>query len=79
MYDVGIGVKDLLGSNRRYIEAIVPEWKELVVSSADELVAFADVVVATNDDASYQNVDVDGETALIELHAMDEWASPNAG
>jgi GDP-mannose 6-dehydrogenase len=79
MYDAGIGVKDLLGSNRRYIEAIVPEWKELVVSSADELVAFADVVVATNDDASYQNVDVDGETALIELHAMDEWALPNAG
>ena len=56
MFDTNVDRKHLLGANRRYIEAILPEWQDVTVESAEALFSFADVLVLTS-----------GEPAHVEL------------
>jgi len=53
IYDGNVNLARLLGTNRAYIEAVVPHLADLMVDDADQLLASCDTVVIGNDSPEF--------------------------
>jgi GDP-mannose 6-dehydrogenase len=53
IYDGNVNLARLLGTNRAYIEAVVPHLADLMVDDADQLLASCDTVVIGNDSTEF--------------------------
>jgi GDP-mannose 6-dehydrogenase len=53
IYDSNVNLARLLGTNRAYIEAVVPHLADLMVDDADQLLASCDTVVIGNDSPEF--------------------------
>jgi len=59
IYDGNVNLARVLGTNRAYIEAVVPHLADLMVDDAEQLLASCDTVVIGNDSPEFGDL-VDG-------------------
>ncbi|MEM8910033.1 MAG: hypothetical protein AAGD05_19440, partial [Bacteroidota bacterium] len=50
MIDANLSVAKLMGTNRRYIDQLLPNWEQYYASSITALFNFADTVVVTTNE-----------------------------
>ena len=65
IFDPNVNLSVLLGANREYIQTRIPHISKLMVESADELMAHADVVVVGHRDEAYRPVLANGHRKVI--------------
>lgn len=54
VFDPAVDPSSLVGSNREFVERVLPELDDCLVESLDALVAASDVVAVCNDDSAYE-------------------------
>ncbi|MEM8527123.1 MAG: nucleotide sugar dehydrogenase [Bacteroidota bacterium] len=54
MYDANLKKENLMGTNRQYIEAIVPNWSKYYTESIDDFFQFSDLIVVPNEEVLYK-------------------------
>jgi GDP-mannose 6-dehydrogenase len=66
IYDGNVNLARLLGTNRAYIEAVVPHLADLMVDDAEQLLASCDTVVIGNDSPEFVGLiaDVDSQPVV---------------
>ncbi len=69
IYDGGLAVDELIGSNRAFALSSVPHLADLVSDRLDEVIAGADVVVVGHhlDGSSWDGLTIDTSTAILDL------------
>jgi GDP-mannose 6-dehydrogenase len=74
IYDPNVSLARLTGSNKEYIESVIPHIARLLVHSIDQLASCKSIIVGHH----YPNVDaflIDIDTEVIDL-AGQAWKSP---
>ncbi len=74
IYDPSINIARLVGANRLFIDSRIGRLAELLVGSMTELLAFAETVIVTNNDSSYEDVlhHVSDKQIVIDLTRLPE-------
>ncbi|MGH9465032.1 MAG: UDP binding domain-containing protein, partial [Thermoanaerobaculia bacterium] len=68
LFDPHLDASRLLGSNRRYVDALLPDWQRRLVGSAHELARESELVVATQADAAVARALSDSGHPVLALH-----------
>ena len=53
MLDVNLVDTHLMGTNRYYIDRLLPDWQQYYTENVEELFNFADHIVLTNNEPTY--------------------------
>ena len=67
IYDPNVNLSRLIGRNKSFIEEKLPHLCYMMVDSVDELAGWAEVIVITNKDGLYQNINVAHDQTIIDL------------
>lgn len=67
IYDNNVNISKLVGSNKSYINKKLPHISELLKDNIDEILNWADVIVLTNQDEIYNDIQIKQNQVLIDF------------